>query len=492
MNDTTTPLIQFGRAITGDLPAAERREWLCTNGLGGFASGTVAGTATRRYHGLLVAALQPPLRRTLMASAVHETVEYGGDAWPLGTARWADSLVAPDGFCHAEHFELDATTPVWTYACGDALVEKRVWMEPGANTTYVRWSLRRASAPLTLAIKALAGYREYHATTRAGDWHMDVVAVEHGVRVTGFAGARSLLILTDVATVVSQHEWYRDVRLTAEVARGLDHLDDQLHVATFRATLEPGEALTVVFTAEPTADRDGDAAWRRRQHHDARILETWREARATASDEAAWIRQLVLAADQFIVRRASTEDPDGATIIAGYHWFGDWGRDTMIALPGLTLTTGRSGVARSILTTFARFVDRGMLPNRFPDAAEAPEYNTVDATLWYVEAIRAYHAATDDDGLLKELLPALHAIFSWHREGTRYGIRQDPRDGLLGAGEPGVQLTWMDARVGDWVVTPRMGKPVEINALWYNALCAMAGFARRLGEPAGVFDEQAA
>jgi predicted glycogen debranching enzyme len=163
----------------------------------------------------------------------------------------------------------------------------------------------------------------------------------------------------------------------------------------------------------------------------------------------------------------------------------------MIALPGLTLETGRLAAARSILTTFARFVDRGMLPNRFPDAGETPEYNTADATLWYVEAIRAYHAVTEDDGLLKELLPVLRSIFVCHRDGTRYGIRQDPRDGLLAAGEPGVQLTWMDARVGDWVVTPRIGKPVEINALWYNALRAMAGFARRLGEAAGEFDEQA-
>jgi predicted glycogen debranching enzyme len=175
-------------------------------------------------------------------------------------------------------------------------------------------------------------------------------------------------------------------------------------------------------------------------------------------------------------------------VIAGYHWFGDWGRDTMIALPGLTLTTGRPELARRILKTFARFMDRGMLPNRFPDAGEAPEYNTVDATLWYFEALRAYHAATRDDGLLKELYPVLEEIVRFHRAGTRYGIKEDAGDGLLKSGEPGVQLTWMDAKVGDWVVTPRTGKPVEINALWYNALRAMAGFARHLGRPAGPWD----
>jgi predicted glycogen debranching enzyme len=198
-----------------------------------------------------------------------------------------------------------------------------------------------------------------------------------------------------------------------------------------------------------------------------------------------------LAADQFIVRRPSPDEPAGHSIIAGYPWFGDWGRDTMISLPGLTLTTGRPEVARSILRTFARFVDQGMLPNRFPDAGETPEYNTVDATLWYFEAIRAYHAATGDNDLLRELWPTLQDIVDWHQRGTRYNIHTDPADGLLYAGEPGVQLTWMDAKVGDWVVTPRMGKPVEINALWYNALQLMADIARRLGQSADEYEASA-
>jgi predicted glycogen debranching enzyme len=192
------------------------------------------------------------------------------------------------------------------------------------------------------------------------------------------------------------------------------------------------------------------------------------------------IRCLSLRADQFIVSRPTPDDPGGKSIIAGYPWFGDWGRDTMISLPGLTLATGRPDVARSILRTFARFVDRGMLPNRFPDEGETPRvaYNTVDATLWYFEAIRAYHAATGDDDLVRELFPVLQDIIDWHQRGTRYNIHVDPNDGLLYAGEAGVQLTWMDAKVGDWVVTPRIGKPVEINALWYNALRIMADFSR--------------
>ena len=485
-------MLTWGRAVTGDLRAAERREWLCVNGIGGFASGTIAGTPTRRYHALLVAALKPPLGRTVMAASVHETVEYAGAEWPLFAARWVSGIVDPHGYRLIERFRLDGTTPVWTYACADALVEKCVWMEHGANTTHIRWRVLRAREPLTLRVKTLVNYRDYHATTRAGDWRMDVARVADGLRVIAFDGARPLLLLAPGADADGAHTWFRDFDLPRERERGLDHVDDELHAGTFRATLAPGAALTLTLSAEAAPAPDGDAAWQRRIEHESDVLARWTRAQPNADTAPEWMRRLVLAADQFLVRRPLPDDPDGATVIAGYHWFGDWGRDTMIALPGLTLATGRTDVARKILMTFARFVDRGLLPNRFPDDGQAPEYNTVDATLWYFQAIRAYHAATGDDGLLKDLYPTLESILAWHRQGTRYGIRQDPADGLLAAGEPGVQLTWMDAKVGDRVVTPRTGKPVEINALWYNALVAMTDFARRLRRPASDLDADAA
>jgi len=245
-----------------------------------------------------------------------------------------------------------------------------------------------------------------------------------------------------------------------------------------------------VLSVEAEPALDGEQAWQRRRAHEALVLLDWRKAQPAAGDAPPWIEQLVLAADQFVVGRPLAADPDGRSVIAGYHWFGDWGRDTMIALPGLTLVTGRPETARRILSTFARFVDRGMLPNVFPDAGQAPEYNTVDAALWYVEAVRAYHAATGDDAGLREFFPALEQIVHGYVAGTRYGIRVDG-DGLVTAGEPGVQLTWMDARVGDWVVTPRIGKPVEINALWYNALVAMARLAGRLGHPTDGWEAMA-
>jgi predicted glycogen debranching enzyme len=206
------------------------------------------------------------------------------------------------------------------------------------------------------------------------------------------------------------------------------------------------------------------------------------------ADAPAWVQHLIRTADQFIVRRSFPNEPNGHTVIAGYPWFSDWGRDTMISLPGLTLVTGRHDVAARILRTFAHFVDQGMLPNRFPEMGETPEYNTVDAALWYFETLRAYHAATGDDALLRDLFPVLQEIIEWHQRGTRYNIHVDPADGLLYAGELGMQLTWMDAKVGGWVVTPRIGKPVEINALWYNTLCSMADLARRLNEPADHYE----
>lgn len=465
----------FGRDVCNHLQAAAGREWLVTNGIGGFASGTVAGLLTRRYHGLLVAALNPPLGRTLLLAKLDETAVYDGQAFPLFANRWAGGAVDPAGFHHLERFHLEGATPVWTFACADALLEKRVWLQPGANTTYIRYDLRRSARPLALRIKALVNYRDYHGTTRAGDWQMQIAPAPHGLQIVAFAGATPFFLLSDRAEASPDHTWYRNFHLDVEAYRGLDATEDHLYAGTFEGALQPGQSLTLLASTDPAPSLDGAAAYAERQAHEQNLL-------AAGAPEGAppWARHLVLAADQFIVRRPSPGHPDGLTVIAGYPWFSDWGRDTMISLPGLALSTGRPEVARSILQTYARFVDQGMLPNRFPDAGETPEYNTVDATLWYFEALRAYHAATGDNALARELFPVLQDILAWHRRGTRYQIHVDPEDGLLYAGERGVQLTWMDAKVGEWVVTPRIGKPVEVNALWHNALQVMAGLARRL------------
>jgi predicted glycogen debranching enzyme len=476
--------IEFGREICGDLQSAASREWLVTNGIGGYASGTIAGILTRRYHGLLVAALQPPLGRTLLVSKLDEVVEYGEATYPLYSNHWADGTVNPLGFQNIESFKLDGTVPTWKFALGDALLVKRVWMQQGSNTTYVKYRLQRATQPLKLTLKVLVNYRDHHSDTQAQSWlanrqEMLVEPVTHGLSITP-PNAAPFYLLTQ-GNIEPDYEWYYDFKLSVEQYRGLRDREDHLHVATLTFTLNPGEACTVVASTEPQVDLDGANALKARHLYAQKLLAAWEGTRTKKAP--AWINHLVLAADQFIVNRASPAEPAGKTILAGYPWFSDWGRDTMISLSGLTLATGRPEVARSILRTFAQYVSEGMIPNRFPDAGEVPEYNTVDATLWYFEAIRQYYAATDDDDLLCDLFPVLSDIIDWHCRGTRYQIRLDSSDGLLYAGESGVQLTWMDAKVQDWVVTPRIGKPVEINALWYNALRTMARFARRVGKP---------
>ncbi|WP_445637319.1 Glycogen debranching protein [Nostoc sp. DSM 114161] len=477
--------IEFGREICGNLDIAESREWLVTNGIGGYASGTVAGLLTRRYHGLLVAALQPPLGRTLLLAKLDETVLYGDRFYSLHTNRWADGTVSPHGYLQIEHFSLEGTVPLWRFAVADALLEKRIWMQQAANTTYVQYTLRRASQPLKLTLKAMVNYRDYHSDTHNyNDWQMSVEQVEQGICVTAYPDAVPIYLLTDRASASPVHDWYYNFDLAVERYRGLSDKEDHLHAATFEVALNVGESITFVASTHKQPELNGEAALKHRHILEQKLIGLWKSNRPlNAADSPAWVNHLVLAADQFIVDRSVPEDVYGKTIIAGYPWFSDWGRDTMISLPGLTLATGRPEIARSILRTFARHVDQGMLPNRFPDAGQTPEYNTVDATLWYFEAIRAYYNATEDNDLLMELFPVLADIIDWHCRGTRYNIRLDATDGLLYAGDKGVQLTWMDAKVGDWVVTPRIGKPIEVNALWYNALRTMAKFARLIGKP---------
>ena len=486
-------VLDFGREICCNLDSAESREWLVTNGIGGYASGTIANLLTRRYHGLLVAALKPPLGRTLMLAKLDETAVYHDRPYPLYTNRWADGTIEPQGYKYIESFHLEGTTPVWRFALADAILEKRIWMQQSANTTYIQYRLHRASKPIALAVKALVNYRDYHHLTRAGDWQIGLETLDQGICVTVFPNSAPLYLLTDaepeakfrVSTPL--YNWHYGFDLAAERQRGLECCEDHLHAATFHLAIEPGQSLTLIASTDKNSQLNGDTALEARRTYDQELLQQW----SKADESPDWINHLVLAADQFIVSRPLPEEPEGKTIIAGYPWFSDWGRDTTIALPGLTICTGRSEIARSILRTFARYVDRGMLPNRFPDAGGAPEYNTADATLWYFEAIRAYCDATGDDQLLSELWPILCEIIDWHIQGTRYNIRVDPDDGLMYAGETGVQLTWMDAKIGDWVVTPRIGKPIELSALWYNAIQAMVSFARKLGKSHNEYQQMA-
>ncbi|PZO36649.1 MAG: glycogen debranching protein [Pseudanabaena frigida] len=327
------------------------------------------------------------------------------------------------------------------------------------------------------------------------NWQMQVDLIEKGVCIKAFSTATPFYLLSDRGILTLAHDWYRGFDLAMERERGLSDREDHMHVVTFEVKLEVGETLTIIASTNSDNLVNGEIALQTQRDRETKLLEAWYSSYTLNSFSNVqpqlapdWIKHLVLAADQFIVDRPELDN--GKTIIAGYHWFSDWGRDTMISLSGLTLATGRPEIARSILLTFAQYLDRGMLPNRFPDIGETPEYNTVDATLWYFEAIRAYHAATGDDQLLYQIFPALEEVIDWHCKGTRYNIHLDS-DGLIYAGETGVQLTWMDAKIGDWVVTPRIGKPVEINALWYCALATMSMIAQKIGKPHNRYEKLA-
>ena len=478
--------IRFTRAICGDLAQAERREWWLANGLGGYAGGTIAGSLTRRYHGLLIAPVASPLGRRLILAKADATVVAGAHSWPLFTNRWKSGAVSPAGHIRIGSFHLDYSTPVWIYELGDQRIEARIWMEPGAHTVYAAWRLSPRPQPpehaLSLRVTLLANDRDHHGTMAVGGFAPDIAVEGERLSLTHQGGV-ALSVRAPGGSIVPKHEWYRDFALALEAERGLDSIDNHLCVGEVTLPLLPGQwcGIGASLNGEPAADLE--AALGRRLDHDRRAVSTAIASSPAMRDAPPWIARVALAADAFIFARPLASVPDGQSVIAGYPWFGDWGRDTMISLPGLALATGRPQVAHRILATFASFVSRGMLPNVFPGAGDRAEYNTADASLWFFEAWRAYFEATKDIAALRAVFPVLSDMIDWHEKGTRYGIAVDRADGLLKAGVAGVQVTWMDAKVGDWVVTPRIGKPVEINALWYNALRVMSTFATTLGVP---------
>ena len=349
-------------------------------------------------------------------------------------------------------------------------IEKRVFMVHGENTAVIEYQVRafQDASDCWLELRPLIAFRDYHATTHHNQGINRSFEAAPGIAsVTPYQGLPALFFGHNADALEESGNWYYDFEYVREQERGLDAHEDLFNPFVLRFALNAGTTATVIASLQPRTARDAaelrEGEIRRREQ----VV-----SRGPSADPL--VRQLTIAADQFIVERGELN-----SVIAGYHWFADWGRDTMIALPGLTLAAGRHHVARNILEAFADSVSQGMLPNRFPDAGETPEYNTVDATLWFFEAVRSYlHYSGDDDFVRDRLYAQLQDIVSWHRSGTRYGIRLDA-DGLLHCGEPGVQLTWMDAKIGDWVVTPRAGKPVEIQALWYNAISILADLAGR-------------
>jgi predicted glycogen debranching enzyme len=468
-----------------DLDAFLMQEWLVTNGLGGYASGTIAGVATRRFHGLLIAALPAPHGRTMMLNHLTESVLLpDGSAILLSSDEGRPGDAQTAGAQYLAEFRLEMGLPVWRYAVGDTVLEKHLLMPYRQNTVHVTYTLLTGKSPVQLQLRPAMYFRPHEGLVSdplTVPYILTIVEDRYEVSVReDLPPLRLRLTGEDVALTLDRglikEQFYR-----LEAWRGYDAQGGLWSPGYFTVTLQPDHAATLIASAETWTTIDAltpDEALPAERERRERLL-----AAASPPAQAGMGAELLLAADQFIIMpagrieeaaRASAAGDEVRTVIAGYHWFTDWGRDTMIALEGLTLVTGRLAEAGWILRTFAHYVRDGLIPNMFPEGEREGLYHTADATLWFFHAVDRYVQVTDDRETLRLILPTLRDIVHHHLAGTHFGIGVDPRDGLLQQGAAGYQLTWMDAKVGDWVVTPRRGKAVEINALWYNALQLLA------------------
>ena len=443
-------------------------EWLETNGRGGFSSGTVAGPNTRRYHALLLIARNPPVDRFVLVNHLEERVEIDGQSVPL-SANCYPGVVHPDGYRHCVGFSADPW-PTWTYDVDGAQVVREIFCPQGRDMVVIRWHLVGTGGQAArLIVRPMLSGRDYHST------HHENNDLWPGVRGNGpvyWQPYDGVPVPRAFYSGLYHHapEWYRRVQFPVEQERGLDCEEDWWSPGEFTMELAADQSASLVFTTEAIGTVDVETLMRDERRRRQKLAEG-------ASGNDRLVGSLWQAAETYLSDRGAQK-----TVIAGYPWFTDWGRDTFISLPGLCLATGRHEIARQVITAFSEHVSQGMIPNRFPDAGETPEYNTIDASLWFVHAVGRYLDYTKDESTVRRVAwPAVRAILDGHRQGTRYGIRMDA-DGLIAGGEPGVQLTWMDAKVGDWVVTPRRGKPVEIQALWMRALAVGEQLSAKFGD----------
>lgn len=483
----------WGVADVEELEPLLAREWLVTNGLGGYASGTVSGVITRRYHGLLIAALPGPLGRMMMLPHLSEMVRLpNGMSYRLsGEEREAGDLQVY-GARYLAEFRLETGLPVWQYDVEGVVLEKRVLLPHEQNTVYVNYRLVSGPEGVRLKLMPSLHFRSHDAavdsplperfTLSGEEDRYEVCAGDDLPPLRLFLHGRGKAFTSEPKKV-------RDIYFRIEAGRGYPSRGDLWTPGYFRADLALHHEVTLVASTESwntlsalSPEEVYEAETERRR----RLL-----ALAAPQARQGMAAELVLGADQFVIRPASRGEDEARlraagdearSVIAGYHWFTDWGRDTMISLEGLTLATGRHTEARSILRTFAHYLRDGLIPNLFPEGQQEGLYHTADATLWFFHAVERYFQATGDEITLELLLPKLHDIVEHHLRGTHFGIGVDPKDGLLRQGAEGYQLTWMDAKVGDWVVTPRRGKAVEINALWYNALRLLENWTRSFSD----------
>ena len=472
--------LKKNKSFLQDFQKASTCEYLETNGLGGWSGSSIVGAHTRRYHGLFVAAINPPTDRMVLLSKLDETILTGDSRYELNSNVFNGDVVHPEGNQYLESFYKDYF-PEWIYEVDGVQLKKTICMIHGENTLIVRYDVLKAAMPFTLELLPLMAARGYHELGHASPgmhWNAEFV---NDIFHNKPDGINSVYIAIPGAKYEHTPRWFYNFKYSIEEFRGLDFNEDLFNHGVFSVKLKKGDELNIIISTEDPIGRIANDLIKQEYKRRKKLLK--------GQPENDTLQQLILAADQFIVKR----NENLKTVIAGYHWFTDWGRDTMISLPGLTLSTGRFDDAKKIITAFAQSVSMGMLPNRFQEK-EPPEYNNVDGTLWYFIAVHKYLEATNDKQfILNEILPVLKEIIDWHFKGTRFNIHVDS-DGLLYAGEVGQQLTWMDARIGSWVVTPRMGKPVEIHALWYNVLKIFAALLQLNGQEAdaGLVEASAA
>ncbi|MEM6628808.1 MAG: amylo-alpha-1,6-glucosidase [Bacteroidota bacterium] len=448
----------FAPSITTDFDQAIKYEWLETNGLGGYASSTLTCTNTRRYHGILVASLKPPVERVVLLSKLDERIVQKNQVYQLGMNEYQGGILDPKGNMYLQNFQRNLF-PEFTYQVNFIRLKKSILALHGENSTLIRYEVLAADQPFTLELVPLLGPRDFHSLNT--DKVFPEIPNTHtkgSLKLELEAGYPTLYIHATDSEFIAAPDWYKHFEYRVEMERGQDALENLYNPGYFARELKEGDILDVLVSTHNPQKRDIGELYEREYKRRKKIVNF-----DTTGD--LFVKKLLLAADQFLVQRGNK----GMSIMAGYHWFSDWGRDTMISLPGLCLTTGKLEIARSIIRVFAEHVSEGMIPNRFSDYDEQPKYNNADATLWFFVAVYQYLQASNDwEFVLGEILPVFKEILWWHDHGTRYQIHTE-EDGLLYAGEQGVQVSWMDAKVGDWVVTPRIGKAVEINALWYNA-----------------------
>lgn len=454
--------IAIDRTTTRNIDKSIQLEWLETNGLGGWASSTIIGANTRRYHGLLIAATKPPVGRVTLLSKLDETIDLHGKHYEL-QCNCYPGTVQPAGYKYLDKFE-QALFPTFNYDIEGVKLRKTIAAIHEENTTVIIYEVLQAISSFSMELQPLVAARYYHSLTQANDAIRRDAKFKNGLfRIQPYDGFEELFIDIPNSTFEMNPEWFYDFEYPIEQTRGWDYHEDLFSYGSFRLNLNLGDSFGIIVSTHDPSEREAFHLFEQEKERRIGLFEG-----LSIKDDVS--KRLTLAADQFIVQKGE----DLKTIVAGYPWFIDWGRDTMVALTGLTLVTNRFEDAKRILKMFTSYVSQGMLPNDFPDIEYEPEYNSVDASLWFFYAVYKYLQYTGDEEFVKnELMPALRDIIDWHLKGTRYNIHVD-EDGLLYAGEPGMQLTWMDAKIADKVITPRQGKAVEINALWYNSLMIYA------------------